>query len=227
MPSDMALIVSPLGDQRAMRGKPLSKHAAADMGLDSCSWLEATWSLFWGVPQPRFLVCCRDYRTAFVVPNSDDDYVGRHWHAIDAALGSQRLMDRYGRDVSCRRNGFALIEALVALALVSLALLMGMAILLRQPRAQSRLDAGGGALRAIEASVETLRATPGLTLDGRRLTPGLEYPESPDVDGLQVWLESAAEDGPEGLWRISLEARYLVGKEPHRKRLETLLWRSP
>lgn len=136
-------------------------------------------------------------------------------------------MGRMGREVLEQRSGFALIEALVALALVSMALLMGLAILLRQPRAQARLDAGGSALRALEASIETLRATPGLPLDGRRLTPGLEYPQTPEVDGLQIWLETVPADGPEGLWRIQLEARYLVGTEPHRKSLETLLWRSP
>ena len=123
-------------------------------------------------------------------------------------------MSWHGRDVFLRRNGFALIEALVALALVSLALLMGMAILLRQPRAQARLDSGSGALRAIEASVETLRATPGLPLEDRRLTPGLEYPENPDVDGLHIWLESSPADGPEGLWRIGRESH------PHKTRLE-------
>lgn len=136
-------------------------------------------------------------------------------------------MDGQCRDVHPRRHGFSLIEGLVALAVVSMALLMGGAILLRQPRAQERLDAGGEVLRALEASVETLRAVPGLPLDNRRLSPGLAYPDGLDVEGLQIWLESAPADGPEGLWEIRLEARYLVGSEPHRKRLETLLWRSP
>lgn len=136
-------------------------------------------------------------------------------------------MDRRRRDVPSGRHGFSLIEALVALALVSVALLMGMAILLRQPRTQQRLDAGGEALRALEASVETLRAVPSLPLESRRLRPGVAYPEGLGAEGLQIWLETAPADGPEGLWEIQLEARYLVGREPHRKRLETLLWRAP
>jgi prepilin-type N-terminal cleavage/methylation domain-containing protein len=136
-------------------------------------------------------------------------------------------MDRHGLDAFSKRHGFALIEAMVALAIVTLALLLGMAMLLRQPRAQERLDAGSEALRALEASVETLRAVPGLPLDSRRLSPGLAYPEGLGVEGLQVWLESSPADGPEGLWEVRLEARYLVGREPHRKRLETMIWRSP
>ena len=91
-----------------------------------------------------------------------------------------------------RRGGFSLIESLVALALVALALLMGLAILLRQPRAQVRLHAGGEALRTVEAAIETLRATPSLPLDDRRLAPGIEYPENPDIEGLQVWLAASA-----------------------------------
>src|SRR5205807_988666 len=55
-------------------------------------------------------------------------------------------------------SGFTVVEALIALVIIGVALLLGMGLLLQQPRVLHRIDAQRQALRAIESTIESLRA---------------------------------------------------------------------
>ena len=123
----------------------------------------------------------------------------------------------------CVRHGFTLLEALVALAVVALALLLGYGFMMRQPRAMQRLDAGDEALRAIEASLETIRAG-AIEIESGFLQPGVAFPTPRKAEDLMVDLEVSATETP-GLFAIHLEARYRVGRSIHRRHVETLIWR--
>lgn len=119
-------------------------------------------------------------------------------------------------------NGFTLIEALVALMVVTMALLLGYSMMIRQPRASERLDAGDEALRAIEASLETIRAG-ALPLESGFLQPGIAYPPPVRARELMVDLDVTSTGTP-GLYAVSLEARYRVGPSIHRRQIESLIW---
>lgn len=120
-------------------------------------------------------------------------------------------------------KGFTLLESLVALVVVALALLLGYGFMMRQPRALERLDSGNEALRAIEASLETLRAG-AISLESGFLEPGIAYPPPLEADDLMVDLDVAVTE-TSGLWAVTLEARYRVGRSIHRRRLQSLIWR--
>ena len=119
-------------------------------------------------------------------------------------------------------NGFTLIEAMVALMVVAMALLLGYSFMIRQPRAIERLDAGDEALRAIEASLETIRAG-AIPLESGFLQPGTAYPLPVRAKELMIDLDVTAADTP-GLYAVSLEARYRIGPSIHRRQVETLIW---
>jgi prepilin-type N-terminal cleavage/methylation domain-containing protein len=120
------------------------------------------------------------------------------------------------------RNGFTLLESLVALVVVALALLLGYGFMMRQPQATQRLDAGDDALRAIEASLETLRAG-AIPLESGFLEPGIAYPPPHRAAELMVDLEVASTEIP-GLYALNVEARYRVGRSIHRRRIQTMVW---
>lgn len=119
-------------------------------------------------------------------------------------------------------SGFTLLEALVALVVVGLALLLGYGFMMRQPRAIERLDAGDEALRAIEASLETMRAG-AIGLESGFLESGIAYPTPVKAKQLMVDLDVTATETP-GLYAVSLEARYRVGPSIHRRQVQTLIW---
>jgi len=108
---------------------------------------------------------------------------------------------------SGRSSGFTLIEALVALTLLGVALLLGMQLLIQTPRIIRRIDAERQAFRALEATLESLRA-------------GLPPPDfDPKVS---VKVESAHLPG---LCHVTLTAHYSVLNVTHKKQLETLIRR--
>lgn len=121
------------------------------------------------------------------------------------------------------RDGFTLLEALVALTVVALALLLGYGFMMRQPRAMQRLEAGDEALRAIEASLETMRAG-AIDMESGFLQPGIAYPKPLAAKDLMVDLEVTPTATP-GLYAIHLEARYRVARSIHRRQVETLIWK--
>lgn len=121
-----------------------------------------------------------------------------------------------------RRRGFTLLEALVALVIVAMAMLLGYGFMMRQPRAIERLEAGDDALRAIEASLETLRAG-AIDLESGMLQPGIAYPAPAKAKELLIDLEVEPTETP-GLFTVRLEARYRVGSTIHQRQVESKIW---
>lgn len=116
-------------------------------------------------------------------------------------------------------RGFTLVETLVALALLTLALLLGLGLVLQHPRIVHRLDAQREALHALEATVEALRAG-ALPLVSQDLPP--VGPRK-----LTVSIQIAPEGYPPGLYRVRVSARYVVATQSRERSVETLLWRPP
>lgn len=125
--------------------------------------------------------------------------------------------------VPAQSRGFTLLEALVALLLVTFAMLMGFGLMARQPHTLERLRAGDEALRAIEASIETIRAG-ALPLESGFLQPAIAYPAPVHAEHLLLDLNVQPQE-VEGLYGITVEARYQVGRKMHRRRVTTLVWR--
>jgi prepilin-type N-terminal cleavage/methylation domain-containing protein len=125
---------------------------------------------------------------------------------------------------SGRPNGFTLLEALVALAILGIALLLGMQLLIKTPRVVRRLDAERQAFRALEATLESLRASGGAVED-EELSHFFTAAGTPAPEELKVSVHVEAADKP-GLYHVTLTASYTVLNVAYRKRLETLFWRG-
>jgi prepilin-type N-terminal cleavage/methylation domain-containing protein len=123
-----------------------------------------------------------------------------------------------------RPNGFTLLEALIALAILAIALLLGMQLLIQTPRVVRRLDAERQAFRALEATLDSLRAA-GVPED-EELAGFHTAAGTPAADDLTVAVAVAPEDGKPGLYHVTLTARYNVLNVAYTKKLETLLRRS-
>jgi prepilin-type N-terminal cleavage/methylation domain-containing protein len=123
-----------------------------------------------------------------------------------------------------RPNGFTLLEALVALAILGIALLLGMQLLIQTPRAIRRLDAERQAFRALEATLDSLRASGGVPED-EELSEFHTAAGTPAPEELTVSVTVQPTDKP-GLYHVTLIARYKVLDVSYQKRLETLFWTS-
>ena len=120
------------------------------------------------------------------------------------------------------RRGFSLVECLVGLALLSVALLMGLSLLTQEVRVRERLQTQGAAWAAVEATAELLRAGV-LPLTTQDVSPSI-LPASPQAAGLAVFVQVEPE-GREDLYRVRISARYLVRGQLSWRHLETLFWR--
>jgi len=124
-----------------------------------------------------------------------------------------------------RPRGFTLIEVLVALAILGVALLMGLALVLQHPRIVKRTDGERQAYRALESTLEAVRAgvipLASARLDGFATAVGTPAPKD-----LTIWMAVSPTDLP-GLYHVALRATYTVLREKHEKRLQTLVWRPP
>jgi prepilin-type N-terminal cleavage/methylation domain-containing protein len=120
------------------------------------------------------------------------------------------------------RRGFTLVEALVALLLITAALMLGYGFMMRQPQASARLDAGSEALRALESSLETLRSG-AIPLESGMLQPVLAYPPPTAAEDLLVDLDVETTE-IENLFIVTLEARYRVGRAIHRRQVQSMIW---
>jgi len=120
------------------------------------------------------------------------------------------------------QSGFTLIEALLAATLLTLALLLGMALVLQQRRIVRRLDAQRAALHEVEATLESLRAGV-LPLMSQRLD--LRGPADPA--GMTLWITVEPAGYPPGLWQVSLSAAWTVDGEMKGNRVDTMIWRLP
>ncbi len=113
-------------------------------------------------------------------------------------------------------RGFTLVETLVALVLLTLALLLGLGLVLQHPRIVSRLDAQREAIHSMEATLEALRA--GAPLKSQDLpTVG------PHKMKISIQIEPASH--PRGLYSVRVSAHYVVEGQPRERSVETLLWK--
>jgi prepilin-type N-terminal cleavage/methylation domain-containing protein len=121
-------------------------------------------------------------------------------------------------------SGFTLVESLVALTLLAIALLLGLGLMVQQPAVVRRVDAHRQALRAMEATLEALRAG-ALPLISTQVTASPALPaELPS--GLAVWIE-VAPIAPPGLHQVTVRARYPAAGRVVERRIETLVFRPP
>lgn len=118
---------------------------------------------------------------------------------------------------SSRQRGSILVESLVALVLLSVALLMGLPLLFGQPGAVRRLDAQRVALGALDSTLEALR-TGALPLEPARYGAGT--PDDP-----AVWVEVEPRPRPAGLHEVTLRAVYQIRDRTFERKVETLVWR--
>jgi type II secretory pathway pseudopilin PulG len=116
-----------------------------------------------------------------------------------------------------RQRGSILVESLVALVLLSVALLMGLPLLFGQPGAVRRLDAQRVAVGALDSTLEALR-TGALPLQAARY--GVGTPDDP-----AVWVEVEPLSRPNGLFRVALRAVWRVRERTFERQVETLVWR--
>jgi prepilin-type N-terminal cleavage/methylation domain-containing protein len=124
-----------------------------------------------------------------------------------------------------RESGFSLVEVLIALVLVGAALLMGMGLALQNPRIVQRMDSERQAFRAMESTLEAVRAgvVPLQTseLDGFVTAVGTPAPKD-----LKIYMQ-VEKTGTPGLFQVTLRARYTVERKPVEKFLRTLVWSPP
>jgi prepilin-type N-terminal cleavage/methylation domain-containing protein len=128
-------------------------------------------------------------------------------------------------------SGFTLLEAVVALAILGVALLLGMALVIQLPRDVRRLDAERQAMRAMEATLEGMRAgtLPVETCEPTNnppclLTDFITLPDDPTVVrklklGIDVLVTPTSRPG---LYQVTLTAYYSVLNTQHKKQLQAL-----
>lgn len=115
-------------------------------------------------------------------------------------------------------RGFTLVETVVALLLLMVALLLGLALVLEQPRVVRRLDGQRQALAALETTVEALRVG-ALPLVTSELPASDSWPER----GIEVTPDATRPH----LFRVQVRVRYVVLGRLHERDLETLVWSPP
>jgi prepilin-type N-terminal cleavage/methylation domain-containing protein len=128
------------------------------------------------------------------------------------------------RGVRCP-SGFSLIEVLIALSLLGVALLLGMELVMQNPRIVRRTDGERQAFRAMESTLEAVRAgvIPLQTSELGGMVTAVGAPAPKDLTiSMQVYPA-----GLPGLYQVTLTARYSVFHQPYRKRLQTMVWSPP
>lgn len=127
-----------------------------------------------------------------------------------------------------RSSGFTLVEALIALTVLGVALLMGMELVMQIRRDVLRLDAERQAMRAMEATLEAMRAGT-LPVEICKSCKPYELSEFVTLAGapaardlkLGVTVDVASTSRP-GLYQVTLTAHYLVLNTQHQKQLQAL-----
>ncbi|HEX3128707.1 MAG TPA: prepilin-type N-terminal cleavage/methylation domain-containing protein [Thermoanaerobaculia bacterium] len=116
-------------------------------------------------------------------------------------------------------SGFSLVESLIALLVLSVALLMGLPLIQQQPGIVKRLDAQHVALREIESTVEAMRSGV-MPLQSIHLAPSPGQPS--------LWVDVQPEtDAPAGLYHVTVRALWRIQGKDFEKKVETLIWSPP
>lgn len=116
-------------------------------------------------------------------------------------------------------SGFSLVESLIALLVVSVALLMGLPLIQQQPGIVKRLDAQHVALREIDSTIEMMRS-------GAMPLESVHLPANPGLPSL--WVDVQPEAGaPAGLYHVSVRAIWKIKGRDFEKKVETLVWSPP
>ncbi|MFL6260237.1 MAG: type II secretion system protein [Thermoanaerobaculia bacterium] len=126
-----------------------------------------------------------------------------------------RLPPRAGRPA-----GFTLVEALIALTVLGIALLLAMALVIQIPRDIRRLDAEREAMRAMEASLEAMRAGI-LPVEDSELSGFITLAGAPAARDLKITVAVSPTERP-GLYQVTLTAHYSVLNSQHQKQLQAL-----
>lgn len=123
------------------------------------------------------------------------------------------------------QGGFSLLEALIALVLIGVALLMSGELVLQSPRMVRRMDAERQAFRALESTVESVRggAIPLQTVDLGVYSTAVGTPARKD---LSIFMQVDPTELP-GLFRVTLRARYPADHRKIQKELQTMVWSPP
>jgi len=123
------------------------------------------------------------------------------------------------------QRGFTLLEALVALVLLGVALLMGMELVLQNPRMVRRMDGERQAFRAMESTLEAVRAgaIPLQTADLGDFSTAVGSPARKD---LAISMQVDPTELP-GLYQVTLRACYTADARKVQKELQTMVWSPP
>ena len=122
-----------------------------------------------------------------------------------------------------RQRGASLFEALIALALVTVVMTVGMSLLAQESDANRRVRAHREAMQFVESTLEGVRAGVIPLATGR-----VELPVNPnEADALTLWLEVIPRTDPPALSEILVEARYVVGPWTLRREVRTMMWGTP
>jgi prepilin-type N-terminal cleavage/methylation domain-containing protein len=121
-------------------------------------------------------------------------------------------------------RGFSLVEALIALALVGVALLLDLGLQAQSREIEDRLAVEAELLRRAEAAIESVRAGQ-LPLRSDAVDPALAWPSAAPPELAMILVV----DGTEvpGLCRVTVRGQ-MRGKRgrPHEVELETLIWQA-
>jgi len=123
-------------------------------------------------------------------------------------------------------DGFTLVETLIALALLGIALLLGLSLVLSQPRMEKRMEAERQAFRAIEGTLEAIRGG-SIPLGPTHFENFAFSAGSPASSDLTLALDVQPVPFPPSLFQVSLTARYSVAGQRFEKRVDTLVWQPP
>ena len=124
-------------------------------------------------------------------------------------------------------SGVALVEALVAAAIVGIALLFVVGLLAHEARLTARAAGQRDAFRLLEAALEGIRAgalrpVVGTTTYTEAAPPWLPIPSR---RGAVLWIDLAPVEPPvKDLWEVTATVRYRAGRDILRRSVTTRMW---
>lgn len=123
--------------------------------------------------------------------------------------------------------GSSLVEALVALAILALALLLGLGLIWQQRRVLARLEAREVAEGALVEALEVLRsgAVPLVSGPVALAGAGAPGPGGEPADDVSVVVHVVPAEPPAGLYRGQVLVRCTVSGQTVSRRAETQFWR--